>query len=327
MNAAPASLTYYPDNRPGIRRERKGRGFSYIAPDGTRISRGAERQRIESLAVPPAYENVWICPKPNGHLQATGYDVRERKQYRYHPDWTTFRSERKFERLADFGRCLPGIRRRVSKHLNLDAGEQGFAIAAVVAMMDCLSLRVGNPEYADENGTYGATTLKSKHLRLQDHALHLNYVAKGNKKVMRQVGNRKLMETLQKLHDLPGAELVTWIDEDGDARAVSSDQVNAWIQEATGQPDLTAKTFRTWAGSVAALEAAAKADRVTIKGMSEAAAERLANTPTIARTSYIHPAVIALAETPEALQVEAEDLRGLRASERKLLGLLDYWKG
>lgn len=327
MNAAPSGLVYYPDTRPGIVRERRGRGFSYVAPDGTRIARGAERKRIEALAVPPAYEKVWICPKPHGHLQATGLDARERKQYRYHPDWTAFRSELKFAALGEFGRLLPGIRRRVSRDLNLDAGEQAFAVAAVVAMMDRLSIRIGNPEYADENGTYGATTLKSKHMKLDDHDLHLDYLGKGGKQVRRKVDNRKLMETLQKLHDLPGADLVTWIDEQGAPRSVSSDQVNAWLQEATGKDGLTAKTFRTWSGSVAALEAAARADKVTIKGMAEAAAERLANTPTIARTSYIHPAVIALSEDPGALPETGEEVAGLRMSERRLLKLLSDWKG
>lgn len=327
MNAAPATLHYYPDSRPGIRRERRGTGFSYVAPDGTRISRGAERLRIEALAVPPAYENVWICPRADGHLQATGRDTRDRKQYRYHPDWTAFRSEKKFDRLAEFGRALPGIRRRVARALDQEAGEQAFAIAAVIAMMDRLSIRVGNPEYADENGTFGATTLRSKHLKLNGHDLHLDYLAKGGKKVRRRVGNRKLMETLAKLHGLPGAELVTWIDEEGAPRAVSSDQVNAWLQEVTGQPGLTAKTFRTWSGSVAALEAAEIGDRITIRAMSEAASERLANTPTIARNSYIHPAVIALAEEPAALPSDFEPIAGLRRTERRLIALLDRWKG
>lgn len=326
MTPTPASLVYYPDTRPGIRREKRGRGFSYIAPDGTRIARGAERLRIEALAVPPAYEQVWICPKPHGHLQATGLDARTRKQYRYHPDWTEFRAQKKFDTLAEFGHALPGIRRRISRALNLDAGEQEFAVAAVIAMMDRLSIRIGNPAYADENGTYGATTLQSKHLKLHDHDLHLDYVAKGNKKVRRKVGNRKLMRTLQKLHDLPGAELVTWLDAEGNPRAVSSDQVNAWLAEATGHDGLTAKTFRTWSGSVSALEAATRAETITIKGMAEAAAGRLANTPTIARNSYIHPAVIALAEAPDALPKKPETIAGLRQSECLLLALLDAWK-
>jgi DNA topoisomerase I len=323
MTPLPTSLVYYPDSRPGIRRQRRGRGFSYIAPDGTRIDDKNERQRLTSLAVPPAYEDVWICPKPNGHLQATGLDTRQRKQYRYHPDWTEFRSELKFSDLADFGRALPAIRRRVSRDLTLEAGEQRFAIAAVVAMIDRLSLRIGHPEYAAENGTYGATTLTSRHIKLSGNDLHLSYRAKGNQNVRRKVSDRTIMKTLQALGDLPGVELVTWIDENGDSRAVSSDQVNTWLAEVTGSERLTAKTFRTWNGSVAALEAARRADNITIKAMASAAADRLANTPSIARKSYIHPAVIALAEDPDALPDAPDSPAGLRADERRLIALLD----
>lgn len=327
MNLSNVKLVYYPDTRPGIRRERRGRGFSYVAADGTRIDRGAERDRIEALAVPPAYEDVWICPKPNGHLQATGLDARARKQYRYHPNWTAFRAERKFESLADFGRALPAIRRRVARHLNTDAGEQAFAIAAVIAMMDRLSMRIGNRGYADENGTYGATTLTSRHLRLHDHDLYLDYTAKGGKKVRRKLKNDSLLRSLQKLHDLPGGTLVSWFDDEGQPKGVSSDQANAWLQDATGSDVHTAKTFRTWSGSVAALDAALTADGpVTIKAMSEAAAERLANTPTIARNSYIHPAVIALSEGSEIPSIEPVEVKGLRLRERQLLSLLDAWK-
>lgn len=322
MENAPRGLIYFPDTRPGIRRERRGRGFSYLAPDGTRIERGRERQRIEALAVPPAYENVWICPVPTGHLQATGRDARSRKQYRYHPDWTTFRSERKFEHLAEFGHALPSIRRRVSQDLNLDAGEHAFAVAAVVAMIDRLSIRIGHSDYAEENGTFGATTLTSDHLNLADGDLHLAYTAKGNRDVRRKVSNAKLMKTLQALDDLPGAELVTWVDGDGNPRSVKSDEVNRWLREVTGSEHLTAKTFRTWNGSVAALGAARTAEKITIKAMSEAAAERLANTATIARNSYIHPDVIALAEDASALPEEGDPIRGLRGDERRLLKLL-----
>lgn len=322
MTPMPPNLVYYPDSRPGITRRRAGRGFSYKAPDGTTIDDRSERKRLNALAVPPAYEDVWISPRRNGHLQATGIDTRTRKQYRYHPDWTEFRAQKKFEYLPRFGEVLPTIRRRVSRDLNLDAGEQAFAIAAVVAMIDRLSIRIGNPEYADENGTYGATTLTSKHLKLHEHDLTLSYKGKGNKDVRRKIGNAKLMQTFQRLDDLPGAELVTWLDEAGEIRTVSSDMVNAWLAEVTGEVGMTAKTFRTWAGSVAALTAAYKADKVTIKAMAEAAAERLANTPTIARNSYIHPTVIKLSEDKSALPDKAPDVRGLRLDERRLLALL-----
>lgn len=323
MTTTPDGLVYFPDSRPGIHRLRRGRGFSYIAPDGTRIDRGAERDRIEALAVPPAYEDVWICPAHNGHLQATGRDARERKQYRYHPDWTKYRAARKYSDLPEFGRSLPAIRRRVSQNLNLDAGEHAFAIAAVVAMIDRLSLRIGTPDYAEENGSYGATTLTGRHVKLQNDDLLLSYTAKGGRKVRRKVSNRKLLRSLQALDDLPGADLVTWTDETGESRAVRSDEVNAWLGEVTGMNRLTAKTFRTWNGSVAALSAAKKAETITIKVMAEAAAKRLANTSTIARNSYIHPAVIALAEDSSTLAGNIPDIRGLREDERHLLHVIE----
>lgn len=318
----PDTLVYYPDTRPGITRQRRGRGFSYLAPDGTRIDRATERKRIEALAVPPAYEKVWISPKKNGHLLATGRDARSRKQYRYHPDWTTHRAQQKYDDLATFGHALPGIRRRVAAGLNGEAGEQDFALAALIAMIDRLSIRVGTQAYAEENGTYGATTLTSRHLHLDDHDLRLVYKAKGGRKVTRHVTNRRLQRALNRLHDLPGAELVTWLDDDGTPRGVSSSAVNRWIAEATGLDTATAKTFRTWNGSVAALTAARTADKITIAGMAEAAAERLANTPTIARNSYIHPAVIALASSPETLPDKVPDISGLRLDERRLLALI-----
>ncbi len=322
----PAQLVYYPDSEPGIARRRCGRGFSYTAPDGTTISRGAERRRLDALAVPPAYENVWICPKPEGHLQATGLDARTRKQYRYHPDWRAWREAHKFDHLAEFGEALPAIRRRIRRDLSGEAGELDFAIAAVLALIDRVSIRVGNPEYAAENRTYGATTLTGRHIRLSGGEVRLRYVAKGSKKVDRSLKDRRLMKVLGELHDLPGKQLIGWIDEDGTPRGVSSGQVNDRLAEITGSEHITAKTFRTWAGSEVALACALSNDALSIKGMSEAAAERLNNTPTIARNSYIHPRVIALHDTdPEERAALLEDLpetAGLRQAERALLRLL-----
>ncbi|MDW4498204.1 DNA topoisomerase IB [Sulfitobacter sp. D35] len=319
-------LVYYPDTAPGITRRRQGRGFSYIAPDGTRIDCPDERARIAALAVPPAYEDVWISPRANGHLQATGRDARRRKQYRYHPDWTEFRAQRKFHHLPAFGEALPAVRRAILRDLKEEAGDRRFAIAAVLALIDRLSLRVGHPAYAKENRSYGATTLRANHVGMKDGEIMLNFTAKGGLKVKRHLKDTTLNRTLARLHDLPGKALVSWLDEDGNAREVTSEEVNTRLAEFTGDETMTAKTFRTWNGSVAALEVALKPEPLTIRAMSEAAAERLHNTPAIARKSYIHPAIIELAELdPDARQEaigDGAERAGLRKSETRLLSFL-----
>ena len=323
----PARLTYYPDSRPGISRRRCGRGWSYAAPDGTTIDDRGERRRLNALAVPPAYRQVWICPRADGHLQATGRDNRARKQYRYHPDWPAFRSRRKFDHLADFGAALPRIRARITRDLSGEAGDHGYAIAAVLALIDRLSLRVGNRDYAEENGTYGATTLRARHMRLDDEGLRLAYPAKGGRKVSKLLHDRRLQRVLGQLDDLPGAALVTWLDEGGTPHEVQSHEVNALLAELTGDEAITAKTFRTWNGSVAALERALLDPEATIKALAGAAAEQLHNTPTVARDSYVHPRVIDLLDQPpEArtrLAARAPQHRGLRRAEATLLALLD----
>ncbi|SLN58726.1 Eukaryotic DNA topoisomerase I, catalytic core [Roseivivax jejudonensis] len=320
-------LLYYPDSRPGIRRRRRGRGWSYIAPDGTTIDDRAERRRLNALAVPPAYEDVWLCPEPLGHLQATGRDARRRKQYRYHPDWTAFRAKAKFDHLADFGRALPGLRRRVLDTLREGrAGDHAFAIAAVLALLDRADLRVGNSDYTRENKTFGATTLRPRHLRLDGGTLRLDFPGKGGTQVQKRLRDRTLERTLSRLDDLPGPTLVSWIDEDGAPRAVTSDEVNAFLSGQIGADGVTAKTFRTWTGSVVALETALAQEKPTIKALAEAASTRLCNTPTIARNSYIHPDVVALTEeSPSAraaLARDAREVHGLRQAEAVLLHLI-----
>lgn len=323
---AEPDLVYFPDHRPGIRRERRGRGFSYVAPDGTRIARGTERQRIEALAVPPAYEEVWICPEARGHLQATGRDTRRRKQYRYHPDFRAWREATKFETLAAFGEALPSLRRRIREDLHGEVGDRDFAVAAVLALIDRLSIRVGRPENAAVNGSFGATTLRRRHVSFEDGAMHLHYTAKGGLEVSETLKDRRLMRVLGQLHDLPGATFASWVDASGTAHEVSSEAVNHRIAQITGETAFTAKTFRTWAGSEAALSVAMKEDPLTIRAMSEAASRRLHNTPAIARKSYIHPSVIALsgalAEDRKALASGLPATDGLRQAERALLRVL-----
>jgi len=316
------ALVFYPDSRPGISRRRCGRGFTYTAPDGTTIDDAGERARLRAMAVPPAYEHVWMSPRRNGHLMATGYDARARKQYRYHPDWSAARSAVKFEGLAGFGAALPGIRRAIIRDLGEAPGEERFAHAAALHLIDRLAIRVGHPAYAQENGSYGATTLTRRHLSLSRGVLRLSYTAKGGKKERREIRSKRLMRVLQTARDLPGAELFTWIDGDGSVRRVGSEDLNAYLQEIGGNGGYTAKTFRTWAGSLAAFEAHLADPKGSLRAMTQAAAEQLANTPTVARNSYIHPRVIDLAGTGEAPRLY-RPREGLSRSESAMLRLLE----
>lgn len=326
----PRGLVYVTDAEPGIRREKRGKGWSFIGPDGARIAGRAERERILSLGIPPAWTKVWICPREDGHLQATGYDARGRKQYRYHPHWSNWRSERKFSQLLDFGQALGRVRRRTARDLDQDeAGEMEFALAALVTLIDRAGVRVGHPGYTAENRTYGATTLLKRHLDFDGDAIRLEYKAKGGKVAVHTLRGKRLQAIFHQIGDLPGRRLFTWIDADGEVHPVHSNQVNAYLEDISGVPGATAKTFRTWAGSVAALEAALRdPEAASIKAMCAAASRSLCNTPAICRSSYVHPSVIALAET--TVQDRAAKLGALgddgpsdlRAGEKRLLNLL-----
>lgn len=328
--AVPEGLVYVSDAMPGIGRRRCGRGFAYLDPEGHILSDPAERERCRRLAVPPAYRDVWICPIPNGHLQATGLDDRGRKQYRYHPDWQTWRSQVKYDQLVRFGEALPRLRRRVERDLGREAGDLAFTLAALTTFLDRTHMRVGNSAYAEENGTFGATTLLNRHVSLESGVVRLRFRAKGGRKVSMTLRDRRLHRILQEVHDLPGRNLFTWIDEAGEAHPVCSHHVNAYIAEASGIDCVTGKTFRTWAGTLTAFITARSAGegRLTIQDLCHAAAERLANTPAICRSSYIHPRVLDLANLggPErAERLAAIRLRGsraLRSDERRLLGFL-----
>jgi DNA topoisomerase-1 len=319
-------LVYVSDTEPGIRRRRKGKGFSYVMPDGTTLADELQRARIGALGLPPAYENVWICLYENGHLQATGFDARGRKQYRYHKEWQSFRSAGKFHQLIEFGRALPRIRRTVLRHLDTGAEDVNGVLAALTTLLDEAHLRVGNQAYVRENGTYGATTLLKRHLKIVDGQIELKFRAKGGKRVQRSLKHPRLQKILEEIADLPGRQLFVWKDESGTLKPIDSGRLNAYLAEISGVP-ISAKTFRTWAGSLAAFGAAREAivggGRPTVKQMSEAAAEALHNTPAISRSSYIHPAIIALASNDHPLIENGnEPLRGLRAEENRLLDFL-----
>ncbi|MCY1665963.1 DNA topoisomerase IB [Rhizobium sp. SL86] len=329
---AEIGLTYVSDREPGIRRQRRGKGFCYRMPDGSLVCEGPEKKRILSLGLPPAYENVWICLDPRGHLQATGFDARGRKQYRYHADWQSFRSELKYDQLTRFGEVLPRMRRRVQRDLSSGLTSAEAVLAALVALMDATHLRVGNEAYARENRTFGATTLLKRHMTLSDDSVILKFSAKGGKRVQHTIRHPRLQRIFEEIADLPGRRLFSWPDEEGHVRPVDSGRLNAYLAEISGL-SISAKTFRTWGGSLAAFCAARRAfetsEKIRVKLLTTAASEELQNTPAVCRNSYIHPAILSLAEDTEPLarllerpmEPEAK-LAGLRADEQRLLSFL-----
>lgn len=327
-------LVYVSDAEPGIRREKRGRGFCYRLPDASLLKDEEQLARIRALGLPPAYTGVWICLDPNGHLQATGLDARGRKQYRYHRDWADWRSKRKYTDLAAFAEALPRIRRAVLRDLESPPDDAVFLLAALVALLDATYLRVGNRSYTRENGTYGATTLLKNHFRFGPDGIRLSFRAKGGKRIQRTLRHPRLQRILEAIADLPGREFFSWRDGDGASRRIDSGRLNGYLSQIAGL-ELSAKTFRTWGGSLAAFDQACRALREerapTIREMCEAAAEALCNTPTICRTSYVHPAVLALTEAdPEqdfAWLETANGNSGLRANERRLASLLAEWSG
>ncbi len=325
-----AGLVYVSDSEPGIRRLRCGKGFVYKMPDGSTVTDPATKARISALGLPPAYQNVWICLDENGHLQATGFDARGRKQYRYHEKWQALRSVDKFAQLVPFGKALPRIRRVVRRHMEGSPDDVQTILAALVALLDEAHLRTGSPAYVEENATYGATTLLKRHLKLVDGCIELKFAAKGGKRVTRRLRRPKLQRLLEEIADLPGRQLFVWKDENDALRPVDSGRLNRYLAGIAGFP-VSAKTFRTWAGSVAAFAAARAAldenGRATVKQMSEAAASALCNTPAICRKSYIHPDILSLAGSGSSTSARQLQVRGgakpeLRAEEARMLNFL-----
>ena len=323
MSALPQVLRYSSDKEPGLSRRKCGKGFTYITVSGDTVSDEATLERIKLLGLPPAYKDVWICADAQGHLQATGRDERGRKQYRYHTRWSDFRAQKKFDRLIDFADALPSLRRRIVRDLKQTRPTKSFVCAALTRLIDRTSMRVGNVHYAEENGSYGATTLKRKHIKFSEDRLSFDYRAKGGKRVRCTTSDKTLNKTLGLIDELPGQRVFQYIGETGDIHPLDSSDVNAYIGE-----NFSAKTFRTWRGSVSAFEVGFQKTPVTIKAMSEAAAATLYNTPTICRNSYIHPAIIDLADMPpkekERLlkKLKGDTQRGLRKSEAQCLAYL-----
>jgi len=296
--AKAAGLRYTTDASPGIRRVKRGHGFSFVAPGGHPITDRSEIARIKSLAVPPAYTDVWISPIPNGHLQATGRDARGRKQYRYHKRWRAIRDETKFDRMVGFAKALPSIRAAVARDVAKRGMPREKVLATVVSLLEATSIRVGNEEYARENDSYGLTTMQEEHAAVRGATIRFHFRGKSGVMHEVRVTDKRLARVVKAGQELPGQHLFEYVDDDGEPRPVHSEDVNDYLREISGG-DFTAKDFRTWEATVTcALElAAVKAD-----GQSEAkaavveaikhVAEKLGNTPAVCKKSYIYPGVI-----------------------------------
>jgi DNA topoisomerase-1 len=342
-------LVYVNPEMPGIQRLKQGERFRYRDAKGHWLRDVDEISRIRMLAIPPAYTQVWICPLPNGHLQATGIDARGRKQYRYHADWRSMKDETKFDRLEAFALALPRIRARVARDLQLPRGQKtpgrAQVLAALVRLLDTTLMRVGNEEYASSNGSYGLTTLRNRHAAVQGQALRLRFKGKSGVMHEARLDDPRVAKVVRQCQQLPGQALFQYADEDGAPHSVSSTDVNDYLAEAARGERFTAKDFRTWHGTVQALEltrlacepgrTAADGSRYTAKDILAAVAKQLGNTPAVCKKAYVHPAVLALggalADGDEATGAlfekiggssQARPSRGLHAAERRMLAFL-----
>lgn len=295
----PAGLTYVTDQDPGLRRKpARGSGFNYLDVDGKPVTDEKTLDRIRALAIPPAWTDVWISPRANGHIQATGRDARGRKQYRYHARWQAERGAGKYDRLLAFGRALPRLRKRVEEDLARRGLPREKVLAAVIRVMEMTLIRVGNEEYAKTNKSFGLTTLRDRHAKVGSSRAVFEFKGKSGKVHQTGFNDRRLARVVKACQDLPGQRLFQYLDEDGQRRAVESADVNAYIREALGD-DFSAKDFRTWAGTVAAARALTmpecadlSASKRNVNTCVKAVAGLLGNTAAVARSAYIHPAIL-----------------------------------
>jgi DNA topoisomerase-1 len=338
MDAAEeAGLRYVSDDRPGYTRKAKGEDFAWLDTDGKLIRDEQRLLRIKRLAIPPAWTDVRICPASNGHIQATGRDARGRKQYLYHERWREVRDENKYDRIISFGKALPKIRRRVAKDLKLPALPRNKVLATVVQLLESTFIRIGNEEYARENKSFGLTTMKDRHVEVKGAKLRFRFRGKSGREHEVDVTDRHIAKIISKLQDLPGQDLFQYVDDDGKVGDITSQDVNEYLREITGE-DFSAKDFRTWAGTVLtaiALNAQEKFENqkqgeANIKTAISAVAKILGNTPAICRKCYVHPAVLDTyleqktidglkRTTEEALEKEDVDLRSSEAAILKFL--------
>lgn len=326
----PPDLHYVDDSQPGIARKKQRGTFCYFDTDGQRITDPGEIKRINALAVPPAYTDVWICADPRGHLQATGRDARGRKQYRYHPRWREVRDADKYSRLRDFGLALPKLRKRLETLLAAPGFSRDKVMATVITLLDATLIRVGNTQYARDNRSYGLTTLRRRHVEINGSAIRFQFRGKSGVEHQITVKDRRLARIIKRCQEIPGQNLFQYLDENGERHTVSSSDVNAYLQTLTGA-DFTAKDYRTWAGSALALsvlrglqwQPKSDAKRHVVE-MVKNVARQLGNTPAVCRKCYIHPAVLdgfllgALAQLPRP-----RTRKGLRAEEVSLAMYLE----
>jgi DNA topoisomerase-1 len=330
--AREAGLRYVSDATPGIRRERTAIGFRYRGPDGKLVRDRAELRRIHNLVLPPAWEEVWVCPTADGHIQATARDERGRKQYRYHPRWREVRDEAKYGRLRAFGATLPRIRARTRRDLALPGMPRAKVLAAVVRLLATTLIRIGNESYARENGSFGLTTLRTRHAEVVGARIRFRFRGKSKKDHLISIDDARLARVVRHCQELPGQTLFQYLDADGTAQTIGSSDVNAYLQEITGE-SFTAKDFRTWAGTLAMAKALAALDppasesaakRAIVAAIAEVAA-RLGNTAAVCRRCYVHPLVLDAYRTGTLAAVarrRPRPGRGLRSDETMLLGLL-----
>ena len=297
--AEAASLRYVSDARSGIRRKKAGTGFSYTRVDGSKLTEQDVLKRIKSLAIPPAWTDVWICPFADGHIQATGRDAKGRKQYRYHARFREVREITKYEHVVAFADALPAIREKVDEHMGLRGLPRERILATVVHLLETTLIRVGNDDYAKQNNSFGLTTLKNRHVVIDGNEVRFRFTGKSGKHWSLRVKHRRIAKIIKTCQELPGQELLQYVDETGNGQDVTSTDVNDYLKEITGK-DITAKDFRTWAGTVLAAMAlnelenfdrAAQAKR-NLRAAIEKVASKLGNTPTICRKCYVHPEVL-----------------------------------
>jgi len=340
--AEEAGLRYVSDDQPGYTRKAKGNDFEYFDAQGKAIRDEPRLLRIKRLVIPPAWTDVWICPSPDGHIQATGRDARRRKQYRYHDRWREFRDANKYDRIVIFGNALPKIRRRVRKDFSLPGLPRNKVLATLVQLVERTFIRIGNEEYARNNKSFGLTTMQDRHVDVKGSKLRFRFRGKSGRLQEIDMNDRRIARIISKVQDLPGQELFQYVDDKGEARGITSQDVNNYLREITGE-DFTAKDFRTWAGTVLAALAlnavggfeTKKQAKTNIKDAIRAVAKILGNTPAVCRKCYVHPAVLESyldgnsidglkQKTEEALE-SAVDLRSgevaiLKFLQRRLAG-------